>query len=188
MAELIDPAARVYAEALFEAAQDAGRVREVDADLSGFVGALVADRPALQALLNPQLPTEAKKRIVASLLRDADPLVRNGMLVLIENGRLSQLHDLSIAFTELAHEEEQILDVEVTTAVELGSELSGKLSQRIQEATGLQARLEERVDPGIIGGLVLRARGVLLDASVRRELDEIHRALITTPLPVGSDA
>jgi F-type H+-transporting ATPase subunit delta len=188
MAELIDPAARVYAEALFEAAEDAGRVRQVDADLTGFVQALVNDRPALQALLNPRLPTEAKKRIVASLLKDAEPVLRNGMLVLIQNGRLSLLHDLSLAFTELAHEQERILDIEVTTAVELDAEMADRLSQRIEQATGLQARLDAKVDPGIIGGLVLRARGVLLDASVRRELDEIHRALITTPLPVGGDA
>ena len=70
----------------------------------------------------------------------------------------------------------------------LGAAQSQQLQQRIEQATGLQARLEAQVDPAIIGGLVLRARGVLLDASVRRELDEIHRALITTPLPVGSEA
>jgi len=44
------------------------------------------------------------------------------------------------------------------------------------------------VDPEIIGGLVLKARGVLLDASIRRRLEDIRRALIRTPLPVGSEA
>jgi F-type H+-transporting ATPase subunit delta len=187
LADLVDARGRVYAEALFRAAESAGRVREVDADLNEFVAALVGDRAALQSLLNPRLPLEAKKRIIASLLKDADQLVRNSMLVLAEKGRLGLLHDVSVAFAELAAEQERILDLEVTTAVELDPEQAQRLSERIQSATGLQARLETRIDPGIIGGLVLRARGVLLDASIRRELDEIHHALVTTPLSVGSE-
>jgi F-type H+-transporting ATPase subunit delta len=109
------------------------------------------------------------------------------MLVLIDNGRLSLLHDVSLAYAELAAEQEHILDIEVTTAIALDEAQKKRLQERIESATGLSARLEPKVDPGIIGGLVLRARGVLLDASVRRELDEIHRALTTTPLPVGSE-
>ena len=188
MAELIDPAARVYAEAIFEAAQEAGRVEQVDADMRDFVASLAGDRSALQSLLSPAMPPDAKKRIVAALLKDAEPVLRHGMLVLVEKGRLPLLHDLSVAFAELAAREEGILDVEVTTAIELGAADAKRISKRIQDATGLVARLDQKVDPGIIGGLVLRARGVLLDASVRRELEEIHRAMITTPLPVGSDA
>jgi F-type H+-transporting ATPase subunit delta len=188
MADLIEAGGRVYAEALFRAAAEAGRVQEVDRDLADFFESLAADRAALGSLLNPRLPHDAKKRVIATLLRDADPLVRNAMLVLVDNGRLNLLHDISVSFAELAAEQERILDIEVTTAVPLDGEQTGRLADRIQRATGLQARLESKVDPNIIGGLVLRARGVLLDASVRRELDEIHRALITTPLSVGSDA
>ena len=188
MAELIDHGGRVYAEALFRAAEEAGRVPAVDADLRDFMESLASDRAALGSLLNPRLPHESKRRIVAALLKDADPLVRNAMLVLVDNGRLALLHDVSVAYAELAAEQERILDIEVTTAVELGAAQVQQLQQSIEQATGLSARLEAKIDPAIIGGIVLRARGVLLDASVRRELDEIHRALITTPLPVGSEA
>ena len=76
----------------------------------------------------------------------------------------------------------------MTTAVELGEAETSALERRIQEATGQSARLSAHVDPEILGGLVLRARGVLLDASVRRELDEIREVMINTPLPVGSEA
>jgi ATP synthase F1 delta subunit len=112
----------------------------------------------------------------------------NVAAVLVDNGRLELLHDVSVAYAELAAEQERILDIEVTTAVELGPAQVQQLQQSIEQATGLSARLEAKIDPAIIGGIVLRARGVLLDASVQRELDEIHRALITTPLPVGSEA
>src|ERR1700748_1776292 len=87
MAELIETGGRVYAEALFRAAVEAGRVREVDRDLSDFMESLAADRAVLGSLLNPRLPQEAKKRVIATLLRGADPLVRNAMLGLADNGR-----------------------------------------------------------------------------------------------------
>ena len=107
MAELIDHGGRVYAEALFRAADEAGRVPAVDADLRDFMESLASDRGALGSLLNPRLPHESKQRIVAALLKDADPLVRNAMLVLVDNGRLALLHDVSVAYAELAAEQER---------------------------------------------------------------------------------
>ena len=109
-------------------------------------------------------------------------------MLLADNGRLSMIGDMAATFADMAAQEERIFDVEVTTAVSLDSAQAERIEQRIEKATGLKARIEARVDPTIIGGLVLRARGVLVDASVKRELDEIRRALINTPLPVGSEA
>ena len=57
---------------------------------------------ALRSLLNPRLPHESKQRIVVALMTDADPLVRNAVLVLVDNGRLPLLHDLQVAYAELA--------------------------------------------------------------------------------------
>lgn len=188
MADLTDPAARVYAEALRQAAVEAGKLEQVNRDLARFTESLAENRQVASALFNPQLPREAKERIVVQMLADAEPLTRNGVLVLISNGRLPLLLDLQAVFAEMAAEAEQILDVELTTAVELDDEQVNEIERRISGATGVNARLTARVDPQIIGGLVLKARGVLLDASVRRELENLRRALVNTPLPVGSEA
>jgi F-type H+-transporting ATPase subunit delta len=187
MAErVIDPAARVYAEALHEAAVEAGRVAEVNRDLTAFVQAIAQNRLMLGALANPRLPRHAKQGVVAKLMEGAEPLARNAVLVLLDKGRLPLLQDLQLAYAELAAVEEQILDVEVTTAVALEKSQVTALEERISEAVGRRARVTPSVDEDIIGGLVLNARGVLLDASVRRRLDELRRALVNTPLAVGS--
>ena len=110
------------------------------------------------------------------------------MLVLVRHGRLSLLVDLQLAYAELATAAEQVLPIEVTTAIELDKKALDGLQERISKAIGRQAELTARVDPDLIGGLVLRARGVLVDASVKRRLEELRRALIRTPLPVGSEA
>jgi F-type H+-transporting ATPase subunit delta len=188
MVERVDPAAHVYATALHQAARDGGRVREVDRDLRLLISSLGDQPVVLRALVNPGLPREGKHRILAGLLEGAEPLARNAVLVLAEHGRLPLLVDLQRAYAVLAAEDDQILPVSVTTAVELTQKELDALGKRISDAVGRRAEITATVDPELIGGLVLRARDVLLDASVRRRLEELRRTMIRTPLPVGSEA
>jgi F-type H+-transporting ATPase subunit delta len=188
MADRVDPGGRVYANALHQAATDAGRVHEVDRDLEALIATLGESELLLRALVNPALPRDAKRRILARVLEQADPLARNAVLVLAEHARLALLVDMQTAYAELAAEDEQILTVEVTTAIELREADLDALAKRISDAVGRQAQVTATVDPRLIGGLVLRARNVLVDASVKRRLEELRRVLIRTPLPVGSEA
>lgn len=188
MAERVDPAAHVYATALHQAARDGGRVREVDRDLRLLISSLGDQPVVLRALVNPGLPREGKHRVLARLLEGAEPLARNAVLVLAEHGRLSLLVDLQQAYGVLAAEDDHILPVSVTTAVELTQKELDALGKRISDAVGRTAEITATVDPELIGGLVLRARDVLLDASVKRRLEELRRTMIRTPLPVGSEA
>jgi F-type H+-transporting ATPase subunit delta len=188
VAERVDRGARVYADALYEAAVEAGRVQEVHRDLGALMEALASNSAVLRAIINPELPREAKRRILVRMMEDADPLARNALLVMVDNGRLRLIHDMHVAYADLAAREDQILTVEVTTAVPLEQAQLDELQRRISEAVGQHARVAATVDESILGGLVLRARGVLLDASVRRRLSELRRTLVNTPLPIGSEA
>jgi len=188
VAERIDPGARVYAHALNAAATEADRVAQVGGDLEALMDALGSNVALLRTLINPELPREAKRRILTQVMRDADPLTRNALLVMGDNGRLPLVADMQAAYAELAAVEERILTVEVTTAVELDKKQLDALRERISKAVGQTAELTATVDERIIGGFVLRARGVLVDASVRRRLVELRRTLVNTPLPIGSEA
>jgi F-type H+-transporting ATPase subunit delta len=188
VAERIEPAARVYAGALYDAARDAGRTREVDGDLRALLDGLSDNRLLLQALANPAIPRDAKKRMLTQLLQESDQLLRNAALVLTDHGRVNLIADMASAYAELIAAEDRILTVEVTTAIALEDAQVDALRERVSAAVGQDAKVVATVDPEIIGGLVLRARGVLLDASVRRRLEDIRQALIRTPLPVGSEA
>jgi F-type H+-transporting ATPase subunit delta len=188
VAERIDPAARVYAEAVYEAAREAERTREVDRDFRTLLTELGENRLLLHSLANPAIPREAKKRVLARLLDGAEPLLRNAALVLTDRGRVTLIADTAVAYAELVAAEDRILTVEVTTAVALEDAQVDALRERVSAAVGHQAKVVATVDPEIIGGLVLKARGVLLDASIRRRLEDIRQALIRTPLPVGSEA
>ena len=172
-------AERMYARALFEAAQEQGSLAEVGEQLSDFVEA-VAEVPELRALLvNPELDTRLKADALGDLLGGADPLVRNFLQLLAEKGRIGQLDEIAREFDALLAAEEGRLDVELTTAVELSDEEADRLVGQIEQASGRTVVATRRVDPSLIGGLILQAGSRRVDTPVRGRLDRLRHQLRT---------
>jgi F-type H+-transporting ATPase subunit delta len=172
-------AERMYARALFEAAQDRGSLAEVGGQVSDFVAA-VREVPELRALLvNPELDTRLKADALADLLGGADELVRNFLLVLAEKGRIGQLEEIGREFERLVAAEEGRLEVELTTAVELSDEEADRLVRQIEQASGRTVVATRSVDPSLIGGLILQIGSQRVDASVRGRLDRLRHQLRT---------
>jgi F-type H+-transporting ATPase subunit delta len=170
-------AERIYANALFEAAKEKGRLEPVREQLNDFVRAL-DDVPELRLLLvNPQLDTRAREEALAAVLADADELVRNFLLLVTEKGRADELDEMVREFEALVAAEEGILDVELTTALELSDAERKKILGQIEQVSGRKLRATRRVDPSLIGGFVLRAGSHRVDASVRGRLERLRREL-----------
>ena len=171
--------AAVYARALFSAAGQAGVVEPVRRELNGFVDALAASASLRDVLSDPQIDTAAKRRVIAELTRDAQRLVGNTLLLLLDRGRFAVLEELRTAFDELAAREADLVTVEVTSAVELTEDTRKKIAARVAEASGRKVELTERVDPDILGGLVLRVGDVIVDGSVQARIRQLRRRLAT---------
>jgi F-type H+-transporting ATPase subunit delta len=169
---------RLYARALLEAARDQGRVEEVHAELEDF-RRTVADVPELRSLLeNPQLDPQAKRAALSDLLADADELVRNFLLLLAEKGRIGELDEIAAELDALVAREQGRLNVELTTAYELSDAEADAILQRIQQSSGRTVEATRKVDPGLVGGIVLQAGSLRVDASVRGRLERLQRALV----------
>jgi F-type H+-transporting ATPase subunit delta len=170
---------RIYAKALFDAAKDAGRLARVREELSDFVAA-VEQVPELRELLrNPQLDPRAKSGALEAVLGDADELVRNFLLLLAEKGRAGQVEEIQREFERLALAEERRLEVELTTAVELDGKEERRIVEQIEHATGRKVDATRKVDPDLIGGVVLRAGSLRVDASVRGRIERLRQELVT---------
>jgi F-type H+-transporting ATPase subunit delta len=172
-----DPAARVYAEALYEAAVSEGRLDAVRRDLNDFGGALSASHDLAAALFNPAFPEPGKKQILTRLTSDVDELVRNALLVLVDRGRIEILPDLIADFEDLAAAADRTLGVELTTAVEIDDDEAEALRARLGQQTDREVKLARRVDPAILGGVVLRTGDLLIDASLKGRLDGLRLSL-----------
>jgi F-type H+-transporting ATPase subunit delta len=170
---------RMYARALFEAARDEGRLDPVREELGDFVEAQ-RQVPELRALLrNPQLDQRAKAAALEELLGGDEKLVRNFLLLLAEKNRAGEIEEIAREFDRLVAQAEGILDVELTTAVELSDEEARGVIDQIEKASGRKVEATQRVDPDLIGGLVLQAGSLRLDASVRGRLDRLRQELTT---------
>jgi F-type H+-transporting ATPase subunit delta len=170
-------AQRIYANALFEAAQEQGRLERVRDDLHAFAEA-VAEVPELRAVLqDPEIDSHVKRDALASVLAEADELVRNFILLLVEKRRTEELDEIVREFDALVAVEEGILDVELTTAVELSDDEATKILGQIEQVSGRRLRASRRVEPALIGGFVLQAGSYRADASVRGRLERLRREL-----------
>jgi F-type H+-transporting ATPase subunit delta len=173
-------AERMYARALFEAAQERNRLEQVQQELGEFVQA-VHDVPELRALLrDPQLDPRAKISALREILADADELVRNFVLVLTERGRATELEETKKEFDRLVAHETGRLSLELATAVELSDDEAGKIVGQIEQASGRSVDATRRVDPDLLGGVVLQVGSLRLDASLRGRLDRLRRELAPT--------
>jgi F-type H+-transporting ATPase subunit delta len=170
---------RVYANALFKAALERGRIATVREQLQQVVEA-EAQVPELRELLrNPQLDPRARAAAIGDVLGDADELLRNFLLVLADKGRTGQLEEIAREFERLVAEHEGVVHAELTTAVELSDEETTKLLGQIEQASGRKVEATRRVDPDLIGGIVLQVGSHRLDASVRGRLEGLRRRLAT---------
>ena len=170
---------RVYANALFEAALERGRIATVREQLQQVVEA-EAQVPELRELLrNPQLDPRARAAAIGDVLGDADELLRNFLLVLSDKGRAGQLEEIAAEFERLVAEAAGIVHAELTTAVELSDDEADKLLAQIEQASGRKVEATRAVDPDLIGGIVLQVGSHRLDASVRGRLERLRRQLVT---------
>jgi len=168
---------RIYARALFDAAKEKKRLAQVHEELSDFVQA-TREVPALRGLLeNPEIDHRTKQAALEELMSGGEELVRNFLVLLVEKGRAPELDEIAREFDALVAAEERRLEVELTTAYELSDAEAKEILSQIESQSGRQVEATRRVDPGIIGGFVLQAGSMLVDASVRGRFERLRQVL-----------
>lgn len=170
---------RIYAEALLQAAKEKGTVEPVRDNFASLVSAVEESDELAELLRNPKLDPRARRAGLEAVLEGADESFRNFVLLVAEKGRIDELPEIHEEWERLLAAEERILSVELTTAVELTDEEAAEIVQRIEEAAGRRVEATRKVEPDLIGGLVLRAGSMRVDGSVRGRLATLRDELLT---------
>jgi F-type H+-transporting ATPase subunit delta len=168
---------QVYSRALFEAAVEGGKLDEIQEQLSIWADALGENKNLQTFFFSPRFSSLEKKQAIRRIIDGADERFLNFLELLAERHRLPATFRIRRAFDELWREEHKMLPVEVTSAVELDEALVRSIGERIEERTGRRVELTSRVDPDIIGGLVLRVGNKVLDASIQGRLERLRRQI-----------
>jgi F-type H+-transporting ATPase subunit delta len=167
--------AQVYARSLFEVARDQDKLDVLREQLGQFVDAVDEHRELQTFFFSPYFATDEKQDALSRVIEGGDPVLMNFLKLLIENHRMPVIFRIRHQYERLWEEENRTLPVEITSAVELDEQTTESLGRTIGERAGRRVTLSARVDPDIIGGIVLRVGNSILDASIRNRLEQLRR-------------
>jgi F-type H+-transporting ATPase subunit delta len=171
----VEELARVYSEALFSAAREQGKIDLIREQLGAFVEALEQHRELNTFFFSPSFSTREKQEAIGRVLVGADESFLNFLNLLIDNHRLPVIFRIRRQYESLWREENRLLPVEITSAVELDEQVARSIAERVEQQTGRRVELTQRVDESILGGLVVRVSNMILDASIRNQLERLRR-------------
>ena len=170
---------RVYARALYDAAVERGNVKDVQAQLVSVAEAM-AEVPELRSVIgNPQVDAGSKAAVLEAAAGEPDELTSNFLKLVAQKGRAGSLEGIRAEFDEMVARAEGQLTVTLTTAYELSDDEAKDIVGRIEQASGRKVEAVRKVDPDLIGGIVLQAGSLRADASVRGRLDRMRLDLLT---------
>jgi ATP synthase F1 delta subunit len=171
----VEEIARVYADALFRAAKDAGKLDVIRGQLGQFADALERSREMQLFFFSPYFSSKEKTEGLSRALEGAEAELINFLELLNEKHRMPAIFRIRRKLDELWAKENRRLGVTVTSAVELDPSIVEKIGEEIEKQTGQKVELESKVDDEILGGLVLQVGNMVLDASLRNRLEKLRK-------------
>jgi F-type H+-transporting ATPase subunit delta len=167
--------ASVYARSLFEVAQEQDKLDKIHDELGEFADALNESRQLQVFLFSPYFSTKEKSEGLDKAISGADETFVNFLKLLIEKHRMPVVFRVRAEFDKLWEDENRLLPVTVTSAVELPKSTVKQIGDRIAEQTDRKVDLSANVDPDILGGIVVRVGNSVLDASIRHRLETFRK-------------
>jgi F-type H+-transporting ATPase subunit delta len=171
--------ARRYAQAVFELALEANKLEQWQADLQ-IISDAIGDEAVLTFLASPKISVEKKTNLLSGNLRDINPLALNLVMLLISRSGIGMIGEIAGEYQRLLDAYHGIQEAEVTTAVPLDDADKERLAERLGSLLGSKITIKSEVDPEILGGIVARINGKLLDGSTRSKLAALKRELVGT--------
>lgn len=168
--------AHSYAQALYELGAEAGNTEQLERDLRDAWESVFRSELFL-ALRHPLIPKRDKLGLAREVFSERSEYVRNLLLLAIERGRVAYLGQILEEFRALREEREGLLHAMVFSPYPLDG-LYDQIQSKLQEITGREVRLEERLDRSLIGGIKLKLGDLVLDASIRGQLERLREELL----------
>jgi len=171
--------ARPYAKAVLDLAQQSGAALSEWQQRLDLLAALVSYPPIRTAIDNPlQTAEQSRQLIIDALGPELGPEGINLVSLLIENGRLLLTPQIAELYGAMRTEAEGSVDAEVTTATPMDADQQRRISEALSRRLGRRVNLTSRVDASLVGGAVIRAGDLVIDGSVRSQLERLSRALV----------
>jgi F-type H+-transporting ATPase subunit delta len=167
--------AQVYARSLFEVADERDKLDDVR-DQLGELADAIGDSKELQTFFfSPYFSTDEKKDGLDKAVTGLDETLHNFLGVLLENHRMPVIFRVRRAYDALWEDRNQLLPVQITSAIDLDASVAERIGDEIGKQTGRKVELTSTTDPDILGGIVLRVGNSILDASIATRLENLRK-------------
>ena len=170
--------AQRYARALFSLGKEKGKNESYSKAL-GAIAELYKEESIENALINPLYPVEARQKVMAKIgeLAQADTIMARFLDLLVEKKRADILPDIAAEMRVMVDQEQNISHGSVVSAIKLDDKLKGKIQQTLEKITGNKVILEASVDPTIIGGVIAKVGDLVLDGSIKTQLNGLKESI-----------
>lgn len=170
---------RRYAKALLAIGQEDGKYAEYGEQIADFAVVLGENEELRQALANPAYPADNRRAVLEAVLAKSDylPITKNFLLLLQDKNRTTELSSIVTVYQGLVDELGGVVRATVSTAALLSDEAAAKVKTTLENLTGKQVVMETKEDPGLIGGLVARVGDLVLDGSIKTQLESLKDSL-----------
>jgi F-type H+-transporting ATPase subunit delta len=168
-----------YASALFDLAEEANQVRQVEKDLMALQGMLDESADLKRMVHSPVFSSDDQGRAIAAVAEKAGlaPLVVNFLKVLARNRRLFAVRDMIRTFLALAARQRGEVNADVASAHPLSDEQLAALKETLRASAGKDVNIIAKVDPTLLGGLIVKMGSRMIDSSLRTKLTSLKTAM-----------
>jgi F-type H+-transporting ATPase subunit delta len=176
---IVEGVAGRYASALFDLASASGKVADIETDLVTFQGLLDQSPDLVRLVRSPVIATDDQNKAIAAILDKVriSGLAANFLKLVTSNRRLFSIQDIIKAYRALAARSRGEVTAEVTSAVPLNNEQTAALKETLKASVGKDVTLQARVDPSLLGGLVVKVGSRMIDSSLKTKLQNLKVAL-----------
>ena len=169
-----------YANALADVVLEQGAAEPARKQLADFAAACAESVELRNFLASPAATHEEKHRVIESILArlGASRIIRNFLFVVVDHQRAHLLPEIVSSFEQVLMERQNVEEAEVTSAVELNNNQKSSLLQTLERLTGKKIRAKYKLEPGLIGGAVVRIGDMIYDGSLRKRLNVLRAQLV----------
>jgi F-type H+-transporting ATPase subunit delta len=168
-----------YGEVLYAAVASSDEVDSVSVQLDGVLRLFRSSSSLRDTLLDDSIDMASRADIVRSVCAGLHPALVEVMVVMAERGNIDLLSSVVDEYAAIAEKSRGVVAVDVTTAVELTDSLRSSITKKLAAEMGTGVVLREKVDPSILGGVIINAHGRRIDASIASQLEAARTVLST---------
>lgn len=171
---------RRYAQALFEVASEKNNLDAIEEDLKGILSVIEKEKELQRVLYHPQVTAEKKKELINKIFEaKISKEVQNFLNLIIDKHRETYLSEIVAEFTKMANVARNIVDGEVVSAIKLDESYKEELVKVLNRLAGKDVKPKYKVDPSLLGGMVIRIGDKVIDGSVKNKLKTLRQHLVS---------